>query len=225
MERRGRRKELSAGASPCAALAALCTCRRWCKRILRSPEDKFLRISWNPNGQTKFNKSNLRYSRGDEHGSGSDQLQLGAHDRHEAEEAVDVVNGQAESFALQAILLAHLNQPVDENGAHRVVDVRLLRHVLRTWPKVLLSLQKFKKFRQRFDFPMFHRLTSFCFKYCKMSFWYSITSKNLSRSFLMVDLLATSTSITDLSIDIGVVGSTDIGVAIACFACSSCELR
>lgn len=57
-------------------------------------------------------------------------------------------------------------------------------------------------------------LTSFSLKYSKMLFWYSTTSKNLSRSFLGREL---SKSVCVLSIDITDIGDTtpltDIGVS------------
>lgn len=58
-------------------------------------------------------------------------------------------------------------------------------------------------------------LTSFSLKYCRMFFWYSMTSKNLSRSLRGSEL---SKSIWDLSIDITDIGDTtpltDIGVSV-----------
>jgi hypothetical protein len=51
-------------------------------------------------------------------------------DRHEGEEPVDVVHGQEEGLRVQAVLLCHLYQPVDQDGSHGEGDVGLLRHVV-----------------------------------------------------------------------------------------------
>ena len=73
----------------------------------------------------------IKYSRGNEHAGGADELQLGPLDGHVTEEAVDVVHGEVDRLLVQLVLLAHLHQPVHQDGAHRVRYVRLLDHVLR----------------------------------------------------------------------------------------------
>ena len=72
---------------------------------------------------------NRFYSRSDEHARCPDQLQLVPLHGHDAEEAVDVVDGQVEGLVLQLVLLTHLNEPVHQNGAHVEVDLGLLAHV------------------------------------------------------------------------------------------------
>lgn len=66
----------------------------------------------------------------DEHAGRTDQLQLGPLDAHDAEKAIDVVDGQVDGLVLEFVFLADLYEPVDEDGTHCERDVRLLRHVV-----------------------------------------------------------------------------------------------
>lgn len=77
----------------------------------------------------------------DEHRGGSNQLQFSPDDRHETEEAVDIVDGQTEGFTLQSVLLADFDQPIDKNRSHRVIDVGLLCHVVGSRADVFLELK------------------------------------------------------------------------------------
>jgi hypothetical protein len=68
---------------------------------------------------------------GDEHGRDPHQLQVLARDGVEGQEAVDDVGGEEQRLGGELELEVHLHQPVHQDGAHLVVDVRLPRHVLR----------------------------------------------------------------------------------------------
>lgn len=46
------------------------------------------------------------------------------------EEAIDEVVREKEGFGHKLELEVHLNEPVDEDGAHLIVDVRLDEHVV-----------------------------------------------------------------------------------------------
>jgi len=59
----------------------------------------------------------------------SDELEFGAGDDLLFQVAVDEVDGEVEGFRDELELGVDLDQPVDENGAHALVDVGLVVHV------------------------------------------------------------------------------------------------
>ena len=66
---------------------------------------------------------------GDEQRAHADQLQLVAVRRVAHEVPVEDVDAQPEREGLQLEAVVHLDQPVDQNGAHFLVDVLLRVHV------------------------------------------------------------------------------------------------
>jgi hypothetical protein len=75
-----------------------------------------------------------------EHGGHAHQLQvLPGHALH-AQVPVDEVGCQEQRLWHQLELQVHLNEPVDQNGAHLLVDVRLPRHVICWHAALNLSL-------------------------------------------------------------------------------------
>ena len=66
----------------------------------------------------------------DEHCSDTDQLQVLPHDVLLREEPVDEVVREEERLRDELELEVHLNEPIDENRAHSIIDVALLAHIV-----------------------------------------------------------------------------------------------
>ena len=64
-----------------------------------------------------------------EHSGDTDQLQFVAVDRGRAQESVDQIHSKEESLLEQSKLQVHLNEPIDEDLTHRLIDVLLVVHV------------------------------------------------------------------------------------------------
>ena len=64
----------------------------------------------------------------DEHRGHTDELQLVARNRLLLEESVDQVGGEVEGLRHELEFEVDLNEPVDQNRTHLLVNVRLLRH-------------------------------------------------------------------------------------------------
>ena len=56
----------------------------------------------------------------DKHARDPDQLQLTAIHRHVRKEAVNVVDRQIECLRLEPVFFGNLDEPIDEDAAHRV---------------------------------------------------------------------------------------------------------
>lgn len=68
---------------------------------------------------------------GNEHAGGPNQLEVLSLHLSTAEVGVHQAYGNVEGLVEQFKVLLHLNKPVDENGAHRSIDVGLFWHVVR----------------------------------------------------------------------------------------------
>lgn len=67
----------------------------------------------------------------DEHAGNTHKLKFASVDRHLFKKPVDVVYSQVERLGNEPILLRHLDQPVDQDGTHRGIDIALaLRNAL-----------------------------------------------------------------------------------------------
>ena len=82
---------------------------------------------------------NLLILGGKEHTRDTDKLQLAALHSHVGQKPVNVRSAQLVRLALEAKLISHLRQPVEEDGAHVVVDVALQRHVMCHGPRLALQ--------------------------------------------------------------------------------------
>mmetsp|Transcript_2532 Transcript_2532/g.5269 ORF Transcript_2532/g.5269 Transcript_2532/m.5269 type:complete len:458 (-) Transcript_2532:114-1487(-) len=73
------------------------------------------------------------------HGRYANELQILAADRVLGEETINQVGGQEERLGHKLELKVNLHEPVDEDGAHLVVDVSLLPHVIQRHLRVRLD--------------------------------------------------------------------------------------
>ena len=77
----------------------------------------------------KFRRIDLFVLGGDQEARHSDQLQLGPGNFHAFEAPVNEVDGQVQCLRDELEFQVDFDQPIDEDGAHPLVDVRLSFHV------------------------------------------------------------------------------------------------
>ena len=77
------------------------------------------------------------HERGDAH-----ELAHAARDAHARQESVQVIHRQVKRLVFQAVLIADLDEPVNENAAHFGVELWLLAHVILARAQAALQLNK-----------------------------------------------------------------------------------
>jgi len=88
----------------------------------------------------QFRRVDLLVLGSDEHGGDAHELELLARDDLLGQVAVDQVDGQVEDVRGQLELVVNLDEPVNEDGAHLLVDVGLDGHVVRVGEVLGLDL-------------------------------------------------------------------------------------
>merc|ERR1719336_1116170 len=87
----------------------------------------------------RFGWVNLLELGRDVQGDHAQQLELLPRNWLDRQVAVDDVHGEEERFPPQVVLHVHLHQPIDQDGAHLVIDIGLAVHVVRLRAHLLLE--------------------------------------------------------------------------------------
>lgn len=87
-------------------------------------------IVWDVHEVVHFGSPDFFILRSQEHGGDSHELQILPGDALDAEVSIDQVGRQKQRLRHKLEFEVHFDEPVNQNGAHFLVDVRLTRHVI-----------------------------------------------------------------------------------------------